>query len=370
MTHQTFSTPGAGGCVGSPSLSRRSLLAALGAITAGITLQPRHAWSAAEEKQLNFYNWDTYIGETTLIDFKKASGIEVKMDLYADNDELFAKLKAGNPGYDVVVPSHDFVERMIKAGMLMPLDHAMLPNKVNIEPVVQEATFDPGRAYRMPSTRGSIGIGYRTSAVDSVPDSWKWLYGSDTYSGRIALLGDGATVIELGLKYLGHSLNTTDTALIKQVEQMVIKQKPHIKVFAKDNGQDLLLSGEVDLAMESNGDILQVISEDDDISYVVPKEGTALWQDCLCIPKGAPHPRNAHQFINYILTADVSAAIAKTIQYATPNTAAKAKMPEAYRHNPAIFPPPDVMKHSEISAYLGEALKRVIDETWTRIQAA
>jgi len=354
----------------SSSISRRSFLAALGATAAGITLQPQRAWSAAEEKKLNFYNWDTYIGETTLSDFKKASGIEVKMDLYADNDELFAKLKSGNPGYDVVVPSHDFVERMIKAAMLIRLDHTRLPNKVNIDPVFQDATFDPGRAYSMPYTWGSIGIGYRKSAVDGVPDSWKWLYDADTYSGRIALLGDGATVIALGLKYLGHSLNTTDTALIKQVEQMVITQKPHIKVFAKDNGQDLLLSGEVDLAMESNGDILQVMAEDDDIDYAVPKEGTALWQDCLCIPKGAPHPHNAHQFINFILLPEVSAAIAKTIQYATPNAAAKANMPEPYRHNPAIFPPPDVIKNSETSAYLGEALKRVIDEAWTRIQAA
>jgi spermidine/putrescine transport system substrate-binding protein len=354
----------------SSSLSRRSFLSILGAATAGFALQIRDAHSDAEEKKLHFYNWDTYIGETTLDDFKQASGIAVKMDLFADNDELFTKLKAGNPGYDVIVPSHDFVERMIKAGMLAPLDHALLSNMGNIDPAFRDAPFDPGRAYSMPYTWGSIGIGYRKSALDSPPDSWKWLYDSDRYAGRIALLGDGATVIELGLKYLGHSLNTTDTALIKQVEALVIEQKPHIKVFAKDNGQDLLLSGEVDLAMESNGDILQVMAEDSDIGYVVPKEGTALWQDCLCIPKGAPHPRNAHQFIDFILRADVSAAIAKTIQYATPNAAAKAKLPEAYQRNPAIFPPPEVMANSETSKYLGEALKRVIDETWTRIQAA
>lgn len=354
----------------STGLSRRSFLVGLGATAAGITLFPGANWSAEEEKKLHFYNWDTYIGDTTLDDFKQASGITVKIDLYADNDELFAKLKAGNPGYDVIVPSNDYVERMIKAGMLTPLNHAMMSNKANIDPVFQDAEFDPGRKYSVPYTWGTIGIGYRKSAVDSVPDSWKWLYNSDKYAGRIALLGDGGTVIEIGLKYLGHSLNTTDAVLIKQVEAMVIKQKPHIKVFAKDNGQDLLLSGEVDLTMEVNGDILQVMAEDDDISYVVPTEGSSIWQDCLCIPKGAPHPQNAHTFINFILDADVSAAIAKAIQYATPNTAAKAKMPDAYRHNPAIFPPPGVIKVSESSVYLGEAFQRLLDETWTRIQAA
>ena len=116
-------------------ISRRSLLAGAGAAAAGLTILPRFGWSA-EEAKLNFYNWDTYIGETTLDDFKAATGIEVKMDLFADNDELFAKLKEGNPGYDVVVPSNDYTERMIVAGMLEPLDHARIPNMANITPAV------------------------------------------------------------------------------------------------------------------------------------------------------------------------------------------------------------------------------------------
>jgi spermidine/putrescine transport system substrate-binding protein len=169
---------------------------------------------------------------------------------------------------------------------------------------------------------------------------------------------------------MGKSLNTTDPALIKKVEEMLIRQKPHIKVFAEDNGQDLLASGEVDLTMEWNGDILQVMAEDEDIGYAVPREGGLLWQDCLCIPKGAPHPDNAHKFINYILDADAGALIADFIQYATPNAAAKAKLPAEYRDNPAIFPPPEVTKVSESSIYKGEGYQRLIDEAWTRIQAA
>lgn len=352
-----------------PPVSRRSFLAGMGAVAAGINLVPRHAL-AAEEPKLNFYNWDTYIGETTLDDFKKASGIEVKMDLFADNDELFAKLKEGNPGYDLIVPTNDYVERMIKANMLVPIDHSMIPNKKNIDPNFLDASFDPGRKYSLPYMWGSIGIGYRKSKVDGVPDSWKWLYDSDKYSGRIALLADGGTVVGMGLKYMGHSLNSTDKTLIKQVEAMVIKQKPHIKVFAEDNGQDLLASGEVDLTMEWNGDILQVMAEDDDIGYAVPKEGGLLWEDCLCIPQGGKHPMNAHKFINYILDAQAGAAIADFIQYATPNKAAKALLPDEYSKNPAIFPPDSVVAASEASIYKGEDHQRVIDETWTRIQAA
>lgn len=352
-----------------PGLRRRTFLAGMGAVAAGVQFLPRTGFSA-EEAKLNFYNWDTYIGETTLADFKKVSGIDVKMDLFADNDELFAKLKEGNPGYDLIVPTNDYVERMIKAGMLVPIDHSKIPNIGNIDPVFRDAEFDPGRKFSLPYMWGTIGIGYRKSKVKQVPDSWKWLYDSNQYSGRIALLADGGTVIGMGLKYMGKSLNTTDPARIKKVEEMLIRQKPHIKVFAEDNGQDLLASGEVDLTMEWNGDILQVMAEDEDIGYAVPREGGLLWQDCLCIPKGAPHPDNAHKFINYILDADAGALIADFIQYATPNAAAKAKLPAEYRDNPAIFPPPEVTKVSESAIYLGEDHQRRIDETWTRIQAA
>jgi spermidine/putrescine transport system substrate-binding protein len=351
-------------------VSRRSFLSGLGAVAAGVTLLPRGAWSAEEEKKLNFYNWDTYIGETTLADFAKASGIEVKMDLFADNDELFAKLKEGNPGYDVIVPTNDYVERMIKADMIIELDHSKIPNFSNLDPTFQDASFDPGRKYSMPYMWGTIGIGYRKSAVSTPPDSWKVLFDSDQYAGRIALLGEAATVLGSVMKYLGYSFNSTNPDEIKQAEELLIKQKPRIKVFAEDNGQDLLASGEVDLTMEWNGDILQVMQEDDDISYVVPKEGGELWQDCLCIAKGAPHPDNAHAFLNFILDADIGAAIADFIQYATPNAAAKAKMSEEYQNNPAIFPSPEVIARCEPPLYLGEEVVRLYDAAWTRILAA
>lgn len=348
--------------------SRRSFLAGTGAVAAGVTLGPKFGWGA-EEKKLNFYNWDTYIGETTLDDFKDATGIDVTMDLFADNDELFAKLKEGNPGYDVIVPTNDYVERMISAEMLTPLDHSKIPNfKKNVAKAFQDAEFDPGRKYSIPYMWGTQGIGYRKSRVDGVPDSWKWVLDSDKYAGRIALLNEG--FIEIALKYLGYSYNSTDPNQIKQAEELIIKQKPNIKVFAEDNGQDLLLSGEVDLTVEWNGDILQVMAEDDDLAYVVPKEGSNVWQDCMCVPTGAPHPQNAHAFLNFILDAKAGAAIADFIQYATPNAAARKLLPPEYSENPAIFPSDETLARCEPNIYLGEDVQRLKDEAKTRIFAA
>jgi spermidine/putrescine transport system substrate-binding protein len=350
--------------------SRRAFLQGSGAVAVGLTFIPSRLL-AEEEKKLNFYNWDTYIGETTLADFETATGIAPKMDLYADNDELFAKLKAGNPGYDVIVPTNDTLERMIKAGMVIEIDHSKIPNMSNIDKPFQDASFDPGRKHSIPYMWGTLGIGYRKSKVDQAAvDSWKILLDSDQLAGRISLLGDAANNIGVGLKYLGYSFNSTNAEELKKVEELLIKQKKNIKVFANDNGQDLLAAGEVDACMEWNGDIKQVMSEDDDLNYVVPTEGSLLWQDTMAIPKGAPHPDNAHKFLNFVLDGEVGKGIATTIQYATANAAAKKLMPKEYLENPAIFPSAEIIAKCEPALYLGEDAQRVRDEIWTRIKAA
>jgi spermidine/putrescine transport system substrate-binding protein len=348
--------------------SRRSLLKG-SALAVGITFLPRFSL-AAEEKKLNLYNWDTYVGENTLANFNQATGIEVKMDLFADNDELFAKLKGGNPGYDVIVPTNDTLERMIAADMVVPLDHAKIPNISNVEESFRDAQFDPGRKFSMPYMWGTLGIGYRKSAVSAAPDSWKVLLDSDEYAGAISLLGDQQNVLGAGLKYLGFSWNSKNPEELKKVEDMLIRQKKNIKVFADDNGQDLLVAGEVKLCQEWNGDIKQVMAEDADLAYVVPKEGSLLWQDVLAIPKGAPHPENAHAFINFVLDAEAGREIAETIKYATPNKAARALAAEDYRNNPVIFASAEVIAKCEPGLYPGEEATKLRDETWTRIQAA
>jgi len=361
-----------------PRLGRRSLLQAVGAAAIGISFGGLAGCSKAdsgkgglaggEEPKLNFYNWDTYIGETTLADFKQASGVAVNMSLFSTNDELFAKLRAGNPGYDVIVPSNDFVERMIKAEMIEKLDHSLIPNMKNVDPGFIEVAYDPGWIYSMPYTWLVLGIGYRKSKMHSPPDSWKVLFDSAEYKGRIALLSEAGDLMRLGAKYLGHSVNAMTPALVQQVAAMLIKQKPNIKTFHEDNGQDLLLSGEVDLVMEYNGDIAQVMKEDDDLAFVLPKEGSQLNSDTLCIPKGAPHPRNAHAFINYLLDAEAGKKISETILYPTPNAAAKALMPDDYKNNPVIFPSAAQLAKCEYAAF-NEKLQPLYEDAFSRIRA-
>lgn len=362
-----------------PHTDRRALLKGLGAAAVGISLagglaacgksDKGGAAGGAEAKELSFYNWDTYIGPTTLDDFKGVSGIETKMDLFATNDELFAKLRAGNPGYDVIVPSNDFVERMVAADMLMPLDKTRIPNFKNVNERFTDAPYDPGRTHSMPYTWLTLGIGYRKSKVDGVPDSWKWLFDSDRYKGRISLLSEAGDLFRLYGKYLGKSVNALTPADVARIEAMMIRQKPFVKAFHEDNGQDLLAAGEVDLVLEYNGDVAQVMVEDDDLAFVLPREGSQLNSDTLAIPKGAPHPGNAHAFINYLLDAEAGKKIAEEILFPTPNDAAKALMPPEYANNPVIYPPGEALGRCEYAKYRPD-IQPLYEEAFTRIRAA
>jgi spermidine/putrescine transport system substrate-binding protein len=222
----------------------------------------------------------------------------------------------------------------------------------------------------MPYTWLVLGIGYRKSKVQGVPDSWKWLFDSNKYAGKIALLSESADLIRLCAKYLGHSVNAIPDPVVDQIEKMLIKQKPFVKAFHEDNGQDMLVAGDVDLVLEYNGDIAQVMRDDPDIDFIVPKEGSLLNSDCLCIPTGAPRPDNAHQFINYLMDGAVDAAITKEIQYPTPNAAARALMDEAYKNNPVIYPPALVLSKCEYGAFEGAEKASHYEEVITRVRAA
>jgi spermidine/putrescine transport system substrate-binding protein len=345
--------------------TRRRFLS--GSLTVAAALPMLGRSGLAQSQQLNVYNWDTYIGETTLEDFTDATGIAVRYDLYASNDELFAKLREGNPGYDVIFPTHDYVERMIVADMLLPLDHSKIPNLANVDPAFADPAFDPGLAHSMPYFWGTVGLGYRMSVGS--PTAWADVFASSEYDGRISLLNSTDTIYA-ALKYLGHSLNTEDPAEIAAAADLLIEIKPKIKSFAPDTGQDLLIAREVDVCLEYNGDILQVMEEDDDLNFVVPEEGTLLSEDTMCIPKGGPNPDNAHAFINFILEAEVHAAIAAFIRYPCPNAAALELIPAEDLANPALYPPREVLERCEFSHYKGEDVESHYQEALTRVLAA
>ena len=345
--------------------TRRRALRSGVAVAAVAPLLPRTLM--AQSRELVIFNWDSYIDGETIPEFERETGIRVQYELFGSNDELFAKLRAGNPGYDLIFPSNDWVARMIAAEMLEPLDKAQLDGLDNIAETFMDPPHDPGRMHSVPYFWGTLGIGYRSSVA--APTSWSTLFTDATHDGRIALLRSKDS-LEAALKYLGYSLNATEPAKIEEAVELLIAAKPRIKQFAPDTAQDLLLADEVDVCLEYNGDILQVMEEDDDLAYVVPEEGSQIWEDCMCIPKGAPNPDAAHAFISHILQPEVKARIAEWVLYPTPNVAAKALLPEAIRNNPSIYPSDEVLARCEFSKYQGEAIQQMRDDAMTRVLAA
>lgn len=362
----------------SSKTSRRSFMAAisaLGAAGVGLTFTGLSGCTKPEGKRkINFYNWDTYIGETTLADFEKATGCAVNMSLFATNDELFAKMKTGNAGFDVIMPSNDFVTRLSESGLIMPLDHTKIPNMKNIDPAFLNPEFDPGRKFSMPYTWLVLGIGYRISKMPKgfVPDSWKYVFESDMFKKKIALLSESADLVRLCTKYLGGSLSNITPDLVTKCEEILTKQVKagNILAFHNDDGQDMLARGDVDVVIEYNGDLAQKKAEDPDLDFVVPKEGSQLNSDCMCIPVGAPNVEDAHAFINYILDGQVGAEISKAILYPTPNAAAKALMDDDYKNNPIIFPPADILAKCEYAPFPGAEAAQAYEELLSRVRAA
>jgi spermidine/putrescine transport system substrate-binding protein len=354
-------------------------MAAFGASAAALSLgdeadaSPRSSIQrvqGSEGDNLEFYNWDTYLGETTLRDFRNTTGIAVNLTFYASNDYLLSNLSIAPDRYDLIIPGHEYLSRMIDADLLLPLDHAKIPNKNNLDPSYLNPTYDPGLRYSMPYTSLVIGIGYRKSALKSgiVPNSWRYLFDSNTYKGRISLASNAADLMRLCLKYMGIPLHTVTPALIARARDMLMKQKPNIKNFHFDDGQDLLMSKEVDLVMEYNGDIAQKMVDDDDLGFVVPKEGSLLSVDSMCIPKRARHPNNAHAMINFILDARHGAEIARTILYPTPNMAARVLLDKAYRSNSTLFPPPAQMALCEYGQYQGSEISQAYENAMTQLR--
>jgi spermidine/putrescine transport system substrate-binding protein len=347
--------------------NRRQLLGA-GIAGVGFSL----SGCSPSENKLNLFNYDTYIGATTLKDFQASSGIRVNMSLFASSDDLFAKMKAGSTGYDVIVPNHTIVRPMAEAGMIMPLDHAKIPNLANVAPAYRDPPYDPGCRYTIPYTNVVTGIAYRKSKMPKglVPDDYKYICDSNAFKGRLAFSDDKATLFET-LKYLGYSLKDLTPEILAKAEAVLTRQikSGALKTFHQDNGQDLLASGEVDIVNESNGDVAQVMKEDTDIGFVVPKSGGVLYSGTMAIPADSRRVENAHKFLNFILDARAGAEIASTIMYATPNAAARALMPGAYKDNPVIFPPAEVMANCEYAPYPGPEMVQALEDTLTRLRS-
>lgn len=323
--------------------------------------------SAVGQRVLNLYIWSNYIAPETLRRFETRTGIKVNLDVYDTNEALLAKLQAGNSAYDVICPSNYVVQILLAQGRLRALEPRALPHLANIEARFLDRPFDRGNIYSVPYVWGTCGIGYLKSRV-GVVDSWAALW-EPRYRGRILMLDDPRETLGAALKWRGASLNTRDPGLLAVAQRLLIDQKQLVKTYDSANYHDVLASGDVWLAQGWNGQFAKAMEQNDDIAYVLPREGTSYFIDSLAVPARAPHPEAALAFIDFTLEAAVAAEICRTMGYSTPNRAALPLLPARVRANEATFPSSDQLERLELIEDLGVETVQY-ERLWTEVKSS
>jgi spermidine/putrescine-binding protein len=272
---------------------------------------------------LRIFNWSDYIGAKTIESFQTKTGAKVSYDNYSSNEDLIAKLDSGGAQYDLIFPSAYAVEILHAKGMLHSIDHAALPNLTNLMADFAHPSFDKELQFCVPYTWSTTGIGYDSTVIsDDEAKSLEILF-DPRFKGKILMLDDMRACLGMALKTKGYSVNSTNATEIAEAKEKLLSQKGLVHVYASSNIPQLLGSGEVKLAYAWSGDIIRAAQANTNIHYMIPKEGTLIYVDYMCIPKNAPNDVLALKFINHVLDPVIAADIADTIKYALPNTRTK-----------------------------------------------
>ncbi|HET7716177.1 MAG TPA: polyamine ABC transporter substrate-binding protein [Bauldia sp.] len=343
--------------------------------------------AVAQDRVVNVYNWSDYIDEDVLKQFTEETGIKVVYDVYDNNDIVETKLLAGGSGYDIVVPTDSNMSRQIKAGTLMPLDKSKLPNLVHMWPFVTEklAFYDPGNQYAVNYMWGTSGLGINVDKVTERlgPDvdlgTWEILFNPE-YASKLAdcgihVLDAPEDVIQSTLAYLGKNPDSKDTADIEQAGETLKAIRPYIQKFHSSEYINALANGDICVAMGYSGDILQArdrAAEADNgvnVEYIIPREGALMWFDSFVIPADAPHPDEAHEFINFMMRPEIAAANSNYVYYANGNLASQALLNEDVIGDEAIYPSQETLDRLFTSTIYDPRSQRVLTRLWTSLKA-
>lgn len=320
-----------------------SLLVLLSMVACGAAPSPEPQLAT----ELNIYNWEEYLGETTLSDFEKEYGVHVNLYTFEDEEEAVAAIQSDPSAYDLVVVSDSRIRTLIRMHSLAPLDHRNFPNLANLYPRFSSLPWDPDLQYSVPYLWGTTGLAVNRKFIPEGVTGWGVLF-DPRFKGHVAMLNNPWEVMGAALKYQGHSINTQDLEAINSAAELLRQQRSLIVGYMECTDiRDALISGDVWVALEYSGDAFQAVDRNPNIEYIIPQEGSATWVDSFVIPVDSPHKSTAELFLNYVLRPEVSAAIVNDLWYATTNQAAESYIDEEILADPAIYPGPEVMEGVE-----------------------
>ena len=337
--------------------------------------------AVAKDEVLNLYNWNDYIAPETIERFQKFCNCKVKQTYFSDNEEMLAKLAAGARGYDVIVPTSNYVAGMAKQGWLQPLDHGKIPNLKNVMPQYLNTEFDPGNKYSAPYAMSITLIGYNEQKIKElgVPlDSWATIFDPAVLAkikGRVTVLDSQSEVMAAALKYLGYSVNDRDPKHWQEAKAAILKAKPYWAAFNASSYIRELSAGNIWMVHGYSNDVYQADLAAQKagmkfrVRHSLPKEGAVLALDAMVIAKGAPHADLAHKFINFMLEGQNSADLTNMIGSGNPNAEAQKHIKPEIKQISAIFPDEQTAKKLEMLKDLKPAERRTMNRIWTEIKA-
>ena len=318
---------------------------------------------------LHIYNWAEYISEEVIEAFEREFNCRVVVDTFDSNESMFARLRAGAVGYDLIFPTSYMAETLWNEEILLPLDHDLLPNIVGIDPeFLQHQATDKEMVYSVPYMLGTTGIGYRKDRVTVTEKSWA-IFDREDLAGRMMMLDDMRETIGAALKFLGFSINSTDPDEINAAADVVIRWKRNLAQFDSEAYRTGLASGAFFVAQGYSGDVRMVIDDEPNVAYFLPEEGFLFYVDDMVIPRAAPNPALAHAFINFVTAPENAAANMEWIYFLSPVTAAHDLLDEEMLNDPAVFVPREILSRAETIRDVRESL-HLYSAAWDRIKAA
>ena len=328
--------------------------------------KPQKTAADGQEQVLNLFSWADNFSPKVLEDFEKKYHCKINYDVFANNEELLAKIQAGGSRYDVIQPSDYMVATMTKLNLLEELDHSALDNTKNILPALQHPAYDPQGKYSVVYTWGVTGIVYNKKYVKTPPTSWNDLW-NPAYKGRVILLNDSREVLGMALKKNGFSVNSKNKAELDKAVQDLRRLSPNVLAYDTDTIKQKFIAEEAWIGTMWSGDASFAHKDNKDLAFVIPKEGAVIWADTFAIPKGARHKDLAQKFINYLYDPKVSAANYEYIGYNDPNAKAESYHSEAFNSDPMLKAAKDYISKGEWIEDIGEALT-MYDRYWTELK--
>ncbi|MDG0814248.1 ABC transporter substrate-binding protein [Cohnella rhizosphaerae] len=330
------------------------IVVAAGLLIAINRLNSSQGYSGADT--LTVYNWGDYIDPDLLDKFKEETGIKVIYQTFDSNEAMMTKIEQGGTTFDIAVPSDYAIGKMRQENLLLPIDHAKLPNLANIDPRFLSQSFDPGNVYSIPYFWGTVGIVYNPELVGNLKfDSWDDLW-DPSLRNNILLVDSAREVIGMGLNSLGYSLNDTDETHLQEALAKLKKLTPNVKALVGDEIKMLLAGEEAAVGLVWSGDASEIMDENDKLDYVIPKDGSNLWFDNMVIPKTARNLDGALKFMNFMLDPANAAQNAEYVGYATPNGKAMPLLPAEISEDERFYPAPDLTDKLEVYDNLGKRM--------------